>query len=233
MLAQPDPAYFAAVALRQALEEKGILVGNPVQALNNKRGAKQSRGYAHYALLAKHESPPLVEEITVANKVSENTHVEVLLRDADLARGGDGSRASTMQGLHRWLSVNGILDTQARLIDGCGLSRENRLSAADLVRMLLHSYQEPWGASWRDSLPVNSEDGTLQHRLSALPAGTVQAKTGTLRDALSLAGFIRDNLGHQQYAFAILVEHFRGPEERIRRRMDALVQRVALSGHPM
>ncbi|MBU2817629.1 D-alanyl-D-alanine carboxypeptidase/D-alanyl-D-alanine-endopeptidase, partial [Acidithiobacillus ferrooxidans] len=93
MLAQPDPAYFAAVALRQALEEKGILVGNPIQALNNKRGAKQSRGYAHYALLAKHESPPLVEEITVANKVSENTHVEVLLRDADLARGGDGSRA--------------------------------------------------------------------------------------------------------------------------------------------
>ncbi|MDD5375921.1 D-alanyl-D-alanine carboxypeptidase/D-alanyl-D-alanine-endopeptidase [Acidithiobacillus sp.] len=233
MLAQPDPAYFAAAALRQALEEKGILVGNPIQVLNNKRGAKQSGEYAHYALLAKHESPPLVEEIAVANKVSENTHVEVLLRDADIARGGDGSRASTMQGLHRWLSVNGILDAQSRLIDGCGLSREDRLSAADLVRMLLHSYQEPWGESWRDSLPVSAEDGTLRHRLGALPAGTVQAKTGTLRDALSLAGFIRDNLGHRQYAFAILVEHFRGPEERIRRRMDALVQRVALGGHTM
>ncbi|HUX18301.1 MAG TPA: D-alanyl-D-alanine carboxypeptidase/D-alanyl-D-alanine-endopeptidase [Acidithiobacillus sp.] len=233
MLAQPDPAYFAAAALRQALEEQGIVVSGPIQVLDTENGTTSlPRGYTHYALLAKHDSPPLAEEITVANKVSENTHVEVLLRDADLVRGGAGSRASAMQGLHRWLSANGILDSQARLVDGCGLSREDRLSATDLVHMLLRSYQEPWGGIWRDSLPVGAVDGTLRHRLSGLPVGAVQAKTGTLRDALSLAGFIRDNRG-QQYVFAILVDHFTGSEERIRGRMDDLVRRVALGDHTM
>jgi len=49
--------------------------------------------------------------------------------------------AAGAKGLHRWLSANGILDSQARLVDGCGLSREDRLSATDLVHMLLRSYQ--------------------------------------------------------------------------------------------
>ncbi len=229
MLAQPDPARFAGLALQQALLDQGIRVTGEVRVRARGQGsaAPQRPFYPGYVVLAQRRSPAIIDAVTVVNKVSENTHAEILLRDADLARGGDGDTHSALARLRDWLLREGVIDQQAEVADACGLSRNARLSAADLVRALAQSYQQPWGALWRASLPVGAEDGTLRHRLEDLPLGTVRAKTGTLRDALALAGLIRGNHG-QEYAFAILVDHFKAPRAAIRSRMDDLVRRIAL-----
>ncbi|OCX72583.1 hypothetical protein A6M27_07735 [Acidithiobacillus thiooxidans] len=229
LLAQPDPPYFAALALRQAAEEEGIVVGPTISVDRRPRspGAWRSR-YPSTTVLAERVSPSLAEEITVANKVSENTHVEVLLRDADLRRGGDGSRASAMQGLHNWLLQSGILNNgSSQLVDGSGLSRLDRLSAKELVSALAYSYQQSWGKIWRDSLPVAAVDGTLRHRFLDLPKGTIRAKTGTLRNAVTLAGLLRNKSG-EAYVFAIMVDHFQGTDAEARARVDQVVRDIIL-----
>jgi len=73
-----------------------------------------------------------------------------------------------------------------RLIDGAGLSRKNRLSAAQLLSLV--------GAlrPWRDLLPE--------------VADRVQAKTGTMHKISALAGFYEDDEGVWQ-SFALLINH--------------------------
>ncbi|MBU2761257.1 D-alanyl-D-alanine carboxypeptidase/D-alanyl-D-alanine endopeptidase [Acidithiobacillus sulfurivorans] len=228
LLAQPNPPYLAALALQQAAEEEGIVVGPTISVDRHPSSDAWRARYPGATVLAERVSPSLAEEITVANKVSENTHVEVLLRDADLRRGGDGSRASAMQGLHDWLIQSGILNNESsQLVDGSGLSRLDRLSAKELVSALVYSYQQPWGKIWRDSLPVAAVDGTLRHRFRDLPKGSIRAKTGTLRNAVTLAGLLRNKSG-EAYAFAIMVDHFRGSEAEARARVDQVVRDIIL-----
>lgn len=229
MLAQPDPPRFAGLALQQALLDQGIRVAGEVRVRARGQGsaAPQRPFYPGHVVLAQRQSSAIIDAVTVVNKVSENTHAEILLRDADLARGGNGDTHSSLVRLQDWLLRERIIDRQAEVADACGLSRNARLSAADLVRALAQSYQQPWGALWRATLPVGAEDGTMRHRLQDLPLGTVRAKTGTLKDVLALAGLIRGDHG-QEYAFAILVNHFRSSPGAIRSRMDDLVRRIAL-----
>lgn len=228
MLAQPTPPFFAAMALRQALEEEGVRVGPHTEVRHHSQNQYDPQQYPDTRILAEKQSPSLAEEVTVANKVSENTHVEVLLRDADLRRGGDGSGISAMQGFRDWLKRNGILQAeQSQLQDACGLSRDDRLSAQDIVSELKFSYLRPWGQTWRHSLPIAAVDGTLRHRLTELPEGSVRAKTGTLHNVVSLAGLIQNQQG-VKYAFAIMVDHFQGSEASARARVDSMVREIVL-----
>ncbi len=233
-LAQPDPPRFAAVALMTALQEQGIVVSNRIQVQPLSVHADAGEGMptvgaampplAHAKLLlAEHWSPPLAEEIQVINKVSQNTHIETLLRLADLAQGRTGTRSSAVAGLQDWARARGLVDAETRLVDASGLSREDRLSANDLVHLLSWALRQPWWPVYAASLPEAGSDGTLRHRLQDLDAGIVLAKTGTLAEALSLAGILYVKPG-QAYVFAILVNDFSVSRTALRRIMDHFVR---------
>ncbi|MFN3995454.1 MAG: D-alanyl-D-alanine carboxypeptidase, partial [bacterium] len=87
--------------------------------------------------------------------------------------------------------------------DGCGLSRKNRISAYFLAELL--SKADDFGLLdyLIFTLPGYNE-GTLEKR--DLPP-TVKAKTGTLNDVSSLAGYIKTLKG-KWYSFAII---YNGP----------------------
>jgi len=233
-LAQPDPPRFAAVALRTALREQGIAVSDRirVQALSASadvgQGGTIARNRGHSLananlVLAEHWSPSLAEEVQVINKVSQNTHIETLLRLADLAQGRDGSRDSAVSGLEQWALERGLIDAQARMVDGSGLSREDRLSAHDLVRLLNWAQRQTWWSAYSDSLPRAGDDGTLRRRFQNLDTGIVLAKTGTLAEALSLAGILYTQPGHA-YVFAILANDFSMSRLAVRRIMDQFLR---------
>jgi D-alanyl-D-alanine carboxypeptidase/D-alanyl-D-alanine-endopeptidase (penicillin-binding protein 4) len=87
--------------------------------------------------------------------------------------------------------------------DGCGLSRKNRLNPYYLAYLL--SLMDDYNLIdyILYTLP-NSGEGTLSHR--KLPP-TVKAKTGTLNDVSSLAGYIKTQKGNW-YSFTII---YNGP----------------------
>ncbi len=78
------------------------------------------------------------------------------------------------------------------LDNGSGLSREERISAYDMARLLQQALASDVGYRLVDSLPILGVDGTLRNRLTrAHAAGNAYLKTGTLADVRALAGYSR------------------------------------------
>lgn len=104
------------------------------------------------------------------------------------------------------------VDTQgARLSDGSGLSRSNKVPSTLLVDALTAMVSRPELAGLEELLPLAGKTGTLGPRYDRFTrgpakcaAGRVHAKTGSLRDVISLAGTIdRDNGGKLTFAFVV------------------------------
>ena len=92
-----------------------------------------------------------------------------------------------------------------RLVDGSGLSYENRLTARDLVRIIGAARQTPTYDDFYDALAIAGVDGTLKVRMRGTEAaGNSRAKTGTLNIAVCLAGYVK-SANDRLVGYAILV----------------------------
>src|SRR5690606_40276836 len=91
------------------------------------------------------------------------------------------------------------------LENGSGLSRIERISAADLTAVLADADTSIHAAPFEDSLPQVGIDGTMRTRLRRTPvAGNAFIKTGTLRDVRAIAGYVTAMSG-ERYAVALLI----------------------------
>ncbi len=106
--------------------------------------------------------------------------------------------------------------------NGAGLSREARITAEALARVLQVAYVSPMMPELMASLPASGLDGTL--RRSTIGTGVAHLKTGSLRDVQALAGYVHGSQGERRVLVAI-VNH---PNARAARpALDALVQWAA------
>jgi D-alanyl-D-alanine carboxypeptidase/D-alanyl-D-alanine-endopeptidase (penicillin-binding protein 4) len=146
--------------------------------------------------------------VDVMLRVSENNVAEVLFRQVALARGYPATWSSASRAAGEVLRELGLETWRLRLVDGSGLSFDNRLSAAALTELLDLSMEDRRLAALIAGLPVAGQSGTLIRRFAAPPAscarGHVAAKTGSLTGVSTLAGVTRGSDG-QWRSFAILV----------------------------
>jgi D-alanyl-D-alanine carboxypeptidase/D-alanyl-D-alanine-endopeptidase (penicillin-binding protein 4) len=221
-----DPALFAALALRQALEERGIAVDGRAVAehLLPEDVADRKRAPAPPAAagveLARRESAPLVECLRIADKLSQNLHAEMMLRAVGRARRNVGSREAGLEEMKTFLADAGISAGAYHLLDGSGMARLNLVTPAAVVGLLRHMYASPAGQDFLSLLPVGGEDGTLAARfIGPAQTGRVHAKTGTLSHVSALSGYAQRPDG-TWVAFAILVNNYNGQAAEIRKAMD-------------
>lgn len=197
-----DPARYAASAFAVALQAKGIEVAGEV-ATSSDPLPEGTR------VLAFRDSPPLGELLKVVNKESQNLHAEILLRLTGLKAKGQGTAEAGSEAVREFLTRSGVASDGFSLEDGSGLSRSNLLSAHGLAGLLVAMDKHPFARAYRDSLAEPGQKGTLEHRLARL-AGRLQAKTGTLRFANALAGFVTGADG-DRLAFAVIVNNHTMP----------------------
>jgi D-alanyl-D-alanine carboxypeptidase/D-alanyl-D-alanine-endopeptidase (penicillin-binding protein 4) len=194
-----DPAHYAAWRFKTLLEARGVKVSGTVSARHRplmpgddpevRGGAPAARPPAQTPL-AKLTPPPLAEDITIINKVSQNLHAELLLRRVGL-RQGSGSIADGVAGVRTMLEAAGVPRTAWDLSDGSGMSSYNRVAPRGAAKMLRWISAQPWGAAWRASLPIGGVDGTLSKRFKGtVLEGKVFAKTGTLNATNALSGYL-------------------------------------------
>lgn len=173
----------AAARFADQLRAEGIEVsGNPVPA---------SAGDG--ARIASVNSVPLrllIQEMLVH---SDNFIAEMLLRQLDVATGGRGSFEGGTAALTQALTGLGLWDQGQHIVDGSGLSQNDRITPAALVRALEQvQRRDDLTAIW-SGLPVAGGTGTLGNRFadeaSTPGRGIVRAKTGTLDGVSALAGY--------------------------------------------
>jgi serine-type D-Ala-D-Ala carboxypeptidase/endopeptidase (penicillin-binding protein 4) len=187
------PAYFAASRLRYFLKLAKVKVTSRVAT------AKTATPDA--PALATHASPTIAELISITNHPSDNFYAETLLKLLGARDGTGGTTAAGLVTAREFLQQVGV---RATMVDGSGLSRSDRVSPRQIVRLLAAMAGRREGALFRASLAAPGEWGTLQHRMTRSRArGRCRAKTGTLNGVSALSGYCLDVKGHT-IAFSLL-----------------------------
>ncbi|AGW88952.1 MULTISPECIES: D-alanyl-D-alanine carboxypeptidase/D-alanyl-D-alanine endopeptidase [Cupriavidus] len=161
------------------------------------------------ALLARHYGLPLADIVRDINKFSNNVMARQLFLTigAEIDRGGPASTERSVRVVRRWLARQGLEMPGLVLDNGSGLSREERISAYDMARLLQQAAASNVGPVLIDSLPVLGVDGTLRNRLTrADAAGSGYLKTGTLADVRALAGYV-DSAEGGRYVVVSMINH--------------------------
>lgn len=134
---------------------------------------------------------------------------------------------AAIDGTRLRLDAWGVPRDSYQLVDGSGLSRRNAIAPQALVTVLQRMY-DPSGASpWMAALPIAAEDGTLEERMKGTAAaGNLRAKTGTMTNIRSLAGYVSTQDG-EMLAFAIIVNNFDGSGGQAVAAIDTIAVRLA------
>jgi len=155
-------------------------------------------------ILARHISLSLLDDVTVTNKVSQNLHAELLLRQMGVSQGDDGSVAQGARVVRQFAVNAGVKPDDFYFVDGSGLSNYDLATPRAFTQLLRYAATKPWGADYRSSLPIGGVDGTLEHRFTKPPLkGNVFAKTGTLSEDRALSGYLTAASG-KTVVFSIL-----------------------------
>jgi D-alanyl-D-alanine carboxypeptidase/D-alanyl-D-alanine-endopeptidase (penicillin-binding protein 4) len=164
---------------------------------------------------------------------SDSGIAEVLFRQVAIAASRPPTWAGSSRAAMETFRRLGLNPDRMTLVDGSGLSRDDRLTRRYLAELLqvVHASQVPRFAAMfaRDALPTAGRTGTLTPaygRYSSSPSrcatGKVQAKTGTILSTIALSGIARTPDGRRRI-FSILVNQ--RPS-----RYSALATRQAVDG---
>lgn len=153
-------------------------------------------------------SNSLRQAVGIMLRDSENNVAEVLFRHVAIARGYPATWTGGSSAAAQTLGELGVDTSRLKLVDGSGLSFDNRLRAATLTHLLDISMGDDRLRALVAGLPVAGRTGTLKRRFAAAPAscarGSVQAKTGSLTGVSTLAGVTQGSDGRWR-SFAIMV----------------------------
>ena len=170
----PNPAMSCSYLLSQALENSKITIDKKALAQHKKR-----------LLIHTTHSPPLKEIIYWTNQKSINLYAEHLLKKMGETVLGEGSTSAGIKAVTTFWQSQGIDLKGFNMADGSGLSRKNRITAKQLVAILLKMKGSPHFPFFLKSLPE--------------PLPHCKAKSGSMTLIKGYAGFI------DEIAFAILV----------------------------
>ena len=158
-----------------AAREFARLLGN--------RGVQINRGWASgpadpsVPIVGSIDSEPLSAVVAEMLTTSDNNTAEMLLKELGFADSGEGTVAGGLDVVDRTLRSWGVPMEGVRLVDGSGLSSDNRLTCAALLAVLQHAGDGALPAG----LPVAARTGTLIEEFTDSPVeGRLIAKTGTL-----------------------------------------------------
>lgn len=168
----------------------------------------------------------MIELVQVINKRSQNLFAEQVLKTMGAVFLGDGTFddggrvvAASMIGL-------GVAPKNFTLFDGSGLSRGNRTTARKTVELLVGMHDHRQFEAFYESLLEAGVDGDPRRLDAPEAVGNVRTKTGTLRGASALSGYVTTADG-ELLAFSVITNNLpRGKGASIALE-DAIAERLA------
>ena len=207
-----DPAGLTAAAFAGLLTHYGIAVTGTPALVGSSTSAP---------VLASVSSPPLTAIVEQMLTESNNVVAENLARHVAIALGLPATFAGAAAADVAELRRLGIT-TQVSLVDGSGLSPDDKIAPETLVRVLAAAASRPELRGAVTGLPVAGFTGTLSAGGSVFgeiggvaggaARGVVRAKTGNLATVATLAGLVYDKAGTLLF-FAIMAPRVPGADQ--------------------
>ncbi len=200
------PTVFFGYALRHALRKHGITLSGQVV-----RRKLTPAALAGAEPLDVHTTS-LEDALWRCNTFSQNLFAECLLKSLaaynpdGTPSGVEGSWDGGVQVLETTLRELGIELDGATFRDGSGLSHDNRVTAEQIVQLLVNMRRHRHGEFYISSLAQTGCSGTLRHTRWNTPAlqDRLRGKTGSIDGVRTLAGYVRRPDG-KTLAFALLI----------------------------
>lgn len=199
-----DPTAYALDVFKKSLAQKGITFTT---------GSKVARGKTptYAKTLTSRKSMKLKDLMIPFMKLSNNTHAEVLAKEMGKVVHNEGSWKAGLLVMKQYALSIGLDVSKWKFEDASGMSYSNKITSRELSELLFLVRSEPWYGAYIRSLPIaGSSDrligGTLKNRLKTAPArGNITAKTGSLKNIKSLAGYAKTKSG-ETLIFTVLTE---------------------------
>jgi len=218
-----NPTLWFASVLRHRLIEDGLEIAGAAVDIDDVEPAPDRTAST---ILFTYRSGTLGEIAQPLLKESINLYAEALMR-LNAEQGTFPTNDAALEGLRKRLQSWGLPDDSYQLVDGSGLSRRNAISA-DALAVVLQRMYDPSGASpFMTALPVAGVDGSLESRMKGTSAeDNVRAKTGTMSNVRSLAGYATTRDG-EHLAVVIMVNNFEGTGAQANQAIDAVAIRLS------
>jgi D-alanyl-D-alanine carboxypeptidase/D-alanyl-D-alanine-endopeptidase (penicillin-binding protein 4) len=195
----PDPERLLAQLLYEKLQQSGIRVDDGGRS---KRFYSVVPNYPTFQLIHEHNGEPTSKVVYWTNQRSVNLYAEGLLRQVGYKYYGFGSYENGLKVLDSLNQSWGV--GTVKIVDGSGLSKENRISARQFVHLLIAQKEQAYFETYYNSLPIAGESGTVKSLCAGqVGSGKIHAKSGSIKGIKAYSGYI-ETLDGQQIAFAII-----------------------------
>lgn len=178
-------------------------------------------------ILAEHRSAPLQQLVNKMLKKSDNVIAGTLFKKVgETFSKRQGTWESGRQAVSAILEQKaGVNADQMRVLDGSGLSPQNRVTPAQMLQVLDYAFHDhATNYHFVSGLPVAGIDGTLKRRLHNT-AWKVRAKTGYISGVNSLAGYAMTR-NKEPLAFVIIVNGRHGMGWKYKAMEDKIVTAI-------
>ncbi|MGF1757850.1 serine-type D-Ala-D-Ala carboxypeptidase [Photobacterium sagamiensis] len=198
---------YTAAVIRSELKRAGIRFNGEILRDDQARGKR----------IARHTSEPLNILIDTMVKESDNLIADNLTKTLGHRYFNQpGTFNNGIAAIKAILNDKAGIDLrQAVLVDGSGLSRNNRLTATQMMEVVTYLYQHDKQLGLLTTLPVSGQSGTLRYRQSIRHQplkGNIAAKSGSLYGTYNLAGIMTTKSG-KKLLFVQMVANYH-PEEK-------------------
>ncbi len=205
----PDPEALVCQLLDSSLRDHHVVVAGQPHLESIKRDRVASAPQTQ-TLLFTHLSPTLDSINYWFLKKSINLYAEALVKTIAFEKLGKGQTDTGVQLVRTFWASHGIEASAIQLVDGSGLSPQNRVTARALVDALRYARTCAWFNAFYDALPeING----------------MKMKSGSIGGVRSYAGYQASRDG-KQYVFALLVNNFDGSPADLTRQMWTLLNQL-------
>ena len=215
---------------------RSTIITIPIQNLNKYFDYKLTETLANRHIYLKNDFvrdvvKPSDVEIGVVSHSARNAYSEILKKSNNLMAETTSKLAANKKFNQTGTDILGIelfkqfcvkenIDiSNIRIVDASGVSKNNLVSSDFVSEFLLKNNNNP-----TMKLLALPGEGTLTHRLLPL-RGNLKAKTGTLADISSIAGYITTQSGNN-YAFCIMINSPSSTEADMKSLEDYLIRNM-------
>ncbi len=189
-----DPARVAAKKLVASLRASGVRIRRRIALGDADEGETRT--------IAVVRSPRMNALVDNTDVYSNNFFAEMLIKLLGAEFGHAGTTAAGAKVVERFARGRG---TAVHAVDGSGLTRGNRASPLQVVRLLQAMRRSAVGEDFASDLALSGREGTVAERMHGTAAeARCRVKTGTLTGVSNLSGYCFNASGREMI-FSVLM----------------------------